>query len=286
MKISDVQVTDTESLLKAVKEAKDAFQGQVWWRGQRCFAWPLEPSAFRGDRGKDYEHGAIIRFQQRAPMRMSKIPNRVDYFGWLFVMQHHRLPTRLLDWTESPLIAAHFAAWDGNCLDNDGMPIDAPSGALFALSPYALNKSGLDDDGLLVQHDPRAIEAVEHAFRRSVADSDRVIAIRPPELYLRMMVQMSVFTIHPRGKLAEDLQDSDDFLIKFEIPHASKDDLRSGLKVLGVRDSNLFPDLDHLGDEVAGVRFAEPPEDQMELPGFDYGAFFIDPDVWGTEPST
>lgn len=286
MRKSDIQIIDTKSLLEAVEEAKDAFEGQLWWRGQRCHVWPLAPSAFRGDRGSDYEHGAIIRFQQRAPMRMARIPDREDYLGWLFIMQHHRLPTRLLDWTESPLIAAHFAAWEGDCIDEEGKPIENPSGALFALSPYALNKSELDDDGLLVQHDPRAMEAVEHAFRRSVVDSDRIIAIRPPELYLRMMVQMSVFTIHPRGKLAEDLEDSDDFLIKFEVPHASKDELRSGLKELGVRDSNLFPDLDHLGEEVARVRFLESPEDETELPGFEYGAFFTDPDVWGTEPST
>lgn len=194
----------------------------------------------------------ILRFKQRAPSRHTHTPSQDDLFGWLFLMQHYRLPTRLLDWTESPLFACYFAIEGNNTVDDDG--------SLFAINPYLLNQSQVGEYGLFMPHDARSVNAIKKAFRSDAQDVDYVVAILPSETQIRMRVQLSVFTIHGSGRAMDDLPDADKFLIKFRIPSESKKVLRQQLEYLGIRESNLFPDLEHLAKEIRALTFKPPPK--------------------------
>lgn len=279
MRHSDIAVTDNESLIRAVRDAYASFRGQVWWRGHRRSEWRLVPRIFDVRGGFNFEQNAIARFRQRAISRHIKLPEENDYSAWLFLMQHYRLPTRLLDWTESPLIGAYFAALPPE-IPSDLQNPPPSDGALYALSPYLLNLNQLSIDGLVGPYDPRITNAVRRAFDSNAPDADYVAAILPFEVDVRMMTQQSVFTIHASGRAIEDLAASDTFVVRYLIPAASKAGLLSQLKQLGLKESTVFPDLEHLAHEVRELTFASPRQPRRDVgwSPFDSGA------LDGTDP--
>ena len=66
------------------------------------------------------ERAVSQRFREHAPIYLSEVERRYLKSHWvqLIVMQHYGVPTRLVDWTKSPWVAAFFAVSSG--WDSDG----------------------------------------------------------------------------------------------------------------------------------------------------------------------
>jgi len=108
---------------------------QPWFRGHGNVSWSLVPNLYRARTaiagvGAGYYSEAILleKFRLRAPMFLERLP--ATDWEWLFLMQHYGLPTRLLDWTESSLIALYFAIRDHT---------DKADAAVWVMNPWWLN---------------------------------------------------------------------------------------------------------------------------------------------------
>ena len=103
---------------KDFEEIVSSSQYSDWaFRGQEDQTWPLNSSLARYLSDfkvhKDvwaHQEDRILRiFRRKAHLFLEHIPAEDNVYEWLALMQHHGAPTRLLDFTWSPFVAAFFA---------------------------------------------------------------------------------------------------------------------------------------------------------------------------------
>lgn len=169
----------------------------------------------------------------------------VDDWELLVIAQHHGVPTRLLDWSYSPLIGAHFAT-------TSAVPGTACAiwrldwqrlHAAFDLPPLALR---IEDISTLEFPGNGDDFTVWDLFQERV----RTFAclIEPPSLDARIVAQAAAFTIcTDTSRSFEAFLDEEgltDALTKYVIPADSISHIRDQLDLAGVEERHLFPDLD------------------------------------------
>lgn len=177
-----------------------------------------------------HEREILHSFKLRSVGVMRSAP-QTDW-EWLALAQHHGLPTRLLDWSISPLIALYFATEPR---------IDGATGRI---------QPPVSDAAVFALHDCSYISTSDHLDPFSF-DGPGVFV--PPHVTPRISGQGGVFTIQPNP--AEELHvafETCDYrwIKQFRFDKDIVSQIQKELYQLGMRRSLLFPDLDGFAHEL------------------------------------
>ena len=176
------------------------------------------------------EREMIESFRSRAHLYLSHLPSARDDLEWLSVMQHYGAPTRLLDWTYSPFVAAFFAfqQMSRECVVYE---INLPE-------LHNANASQLTGD-----------------WREGILDKVRnfVVPFLPNYQNERLILQQGLFLVPGNiQSSAEDIveaySDTDRFIVKYVFdlsPHSIQEAIKK-LKAMTIDDFRLFPGIDGL----------------------------------------
>lgn len=240
-----------------------------WFRGHsKCYN-NLAPRIFRKEFSSELhswstdniEIDIIKNFQRIAPSLKNNLPNSENHLDWLILMQHFGTPTRLLDWTESILVAAFFV-----CSTNEN-----DDGELWRMFPQALNKKSIGGVVFPLESSSHlkflAGEPL-HNFPENLAKDlglesvlDKPIAFFPTLSFPRMTSQLSTFTIHSKPNENNSIQallneDQRNFN-RYVIPKENKNQILSDLLSLGLNHKTLFQNLDNLSKDLVN-KYSNP----------------------------
>ncbi|OBC02446.1 hypothetical protein A5784_16200 [Mycobacterium sp. 852013-50091_SCH5140682] len=232
----------------------------LWFRGQHSHKYHLVPKLLRGDpRPTDEIHQRearlLARFRERSlPFWPAGYPQQP--WEHLFLMQHHGVPTRLLDWSENLLVAAYFAGL-GPAPDADAKP------TVWTLDPFAWNSKipQLTDTGIgiltVADEEAQRWEPAISTGARLAKRAKYPVALYGVHNSPRIVAQRGTFTISGDICVGLDQLPNDDtpwssYLRKY-VFSGEANALMKELRFLGFTESMIFPDLSSLAKELTDL---------------------------------
>lgn len=150
-------------------------------------------------------------FKIRAYPYLKHIPQNI--WEWLTLAQHHGLATRLLDWTENPLVAGFFACYEQYSGDS---------------VIYVLDRRQFD----VPKRD-------ESPFKIS-----KTLILQSSHNTLRVNAQSGLFTVHPNPTEAF----SSIHLQRWILKQSCLTSMASMIEKYGIHHASLFPGLDGVAE--------------------------------------
>lgn len=276
-----IRVSTLSEYINVVQALAREEDGPIWLRGQSSAGFKLIPSALRdtipltSPLGHQLRGDEIIRASGGldtglSPERMLEDFKRLaipflefqprNDFEWLFLMQHHGAPTRLLDWTTNSLVALYFAISElrkiPGCDDERDLDeFDSSSAAVFVMNPRKINMTLHANviDPVDIAADFKHWEAYSRPteIQSKSIDTYGPLCVVAPQISSRIRAQSGHFTLHGSNLDSLDHYNVTRPLFTKILIHVNDAVLiRSQLYGVGITPSFIYPGLDGIAKEV------------------------------------
>ncbi|WP_029323602.1 FRG domain-containing protein [Butyrivibrio sp. AE3004] len=252
--INTVRIEDMDSLFRMISEQEyredlGRNRNLYIYRGQPNSEFPLTTSLMRNckNKRKELEPCILRNFTKYAALEVPTIERSV--WRQMIFGQHHGLPTRLLDWSYSPLMALHFSV-----TENDMDEMSTHDSVVWRIDIHEL-------------HDilPQKYKDIASKFNTTVFTVDMLqdvcgsleeydedmgdkamLIIEPPSVDLRIVNQYSFFSVIP-SKM-EDIQGfldaNTNLTTKYIIDKNLRWEVRDMLDHQNISERIVYPGLD------------------------------------------
>ncbi|SDW48472.1 FRG domain-containing protein [Variovorax sp. YR634] len=191
------------------------------------------------------EERAIRIFRRKAHVYLPDRSVLQDELRCLALMQHHGAPTRLLDFTKSPFVAAFFAVEQA-----------AGDAAVYALNTPWLWSAAPSHDATLTRDeiDPR----VQGNFERYFADNRHPMVWfgEPSEMDRRLVAQSGLLVMPgtlemPLDEVLRSYRSAQPLIEKVVLGRELRAEAMHALYRMNITQATLFPDLEGLARSIA-----------------------------------
>ena len=265
--IKTVRISETEELMTLIADQKyrediGRYRSMFVYRGIPDADYPMTTSLYRNCKHlqKVLEPAILNNFKKYAVIEDPSVEQSV----WMQMIlgQHYGLPTRLLDWSHSALVALHFAATE---TDMDKMEehdcavwrIDMTE--LHSLLPE-MYKKALNESTTSI-FSVKTLSSVTESLEQYDLDmrSNSMVVVEPPSIEQRIVNQYSFLSIVPMGisDVEKFLDEKTSNTVKYVIDGKLRWRLRDMLDQLNISERIVYPGLEGLSSWIARHYFVK-----------------------------
>ncbi|MFN4275606.1 MAG: FRG domain-containing protein [Ferrovibrio sp.] len=216
-----------------------------FFRGHSNGSWNLLCGLGRSSKARKFKYMESTLYYDFVALAGPLLNDANSSWDTLFAMQHHGLPTRLLDWSHTFSVALYFALKPYLGMKSKPRISEVELPCIWILNPFALNKMSMNNDSIFNPHTDLDLTYWEAYIEENKKFPADVVALSPPQTSTRLAVQRSGFTFH--NDIEEPLEKKyADYLTKFVIPAAAIPEALTFLTLAGTNEYSLYPDLDGL----------------------------------------